>query len=434
MSRAESTRRLMAIALFACALAGCDRATATTPAAEGAGRRVVVVHPVKQPIARTVTQPATVHALNEATIYAQVAGYLTTITVDKGDVVKKGQLLATIEIPELEAEHREQLASKVQAQKELEAAKAALERAESTREASVAAVEQSRADQVLQTELYERKKALHLDKVISDQDLEIAAGHKKEADAALALAEAKVKEAEAAKHEASSRIDVASARVDTISAQVERVAARVAYAKIVSPLDGIVTHRFVDPGAMIQQASSSLTQTSPIVRVAQVDRVRVDFRVPEANVAAVATGQRVFLRTDAYRGRTFTGTVTRFSGALDLETRTMLVEAVYENKDRALMPGMFGEARLELERHDDALTLPAETIREHEGARVVFVVENGRARRKTVTTGIDTGAIVEILNGIDATQAVVLGSRLTDGTAVVAVERRSADRGGAKSE
>jgi RND family efflux transporter MFP subunit len=424
----------MAVALSACALAGCDRASATNPAAESAGRRVVVVHPVKQAIARTVTQPATVHALNEATIYAQVAGYLTTITVDKGDVVKKGQLLATIAIPELEAEYKEQLASRVQAQKELEAAKAELERVESTREASLAALEEARADQDLQNELYERKKSLHGDKVISDQELEIALGRKKEADAALALSQAKLKETEAAKHEAASRIDVAAARVDTISAQVERGAARVAYARIVSPLDAIVTHRFVDPGAMIQQASASLTQTSPIVRVAQVDRVRVDFRVPEANVAAVATGQRVFLRAEAYHGRTFTGTVTRFSGALDIETRTMLVEAEYDNKDRALMPGMFGEATLELERHEDALTLPAETLREHEGGRAVFVVENGTARRKLVKTGIDTGAIVEILSGIDASEAVVLGSRLTDGTAVVAVERKTAERVGAKSE
>src|SRR5262249_36772948 len=98
--------------------------------------------------------------------------------------------------------------------------------------------------------------------------------------------------------------------------------------------------RFVDPGAMIQQATASSTQSTPIVTVVQVDRVRVDFFVPEADVAQVASGQRVTLRVDAHKGRVFAGTVTRVSGVLDPTTRTMVVEAEYENGDHALRPGM----------------------------------------------------------------------------------------------
>lgn len=409
------------------ALAGCDRAAATNERPEAApqeAKRVVIVKPARQSIARVVTQPATVLALNEATLYAQVAGYLAEIRVDKGDLVEKDEVLATIAVPELEAEKRQVAASKAQAEAERVQAIVECERAESSRLAAEAGLKRGQADLDLQKQLYDRAKDLRSDGVVSIQELEIAEGRYKEAQASLTLEDAKLKEAAAAKRAAESQIEVAKAKVDTATALMEKIEARLAYAKIRAPFKGVVTRRFVDPGAMIQQATSS-SNASPVVTVVEIDRVRVDFQLPEAEVAHVATGQKVALKVDAYPERTFSGTVTRDAGALDPASRTMLVEAEYANEDRALRPGMFGEASLELERRANALTLPAEALRSHEGRRSVFVVENGVAHRRPVTAGLDNGPVVEIVKGLGDAESVVLGGgRLTDGAPVTALERK----------
>jgi multidrug efflux pump subunit AcrA (membrane-fusion protein) len=435
--RELSHRRIAGLAfVLAVALAGCDRAGAK-PSAQAAdvAKRVIVVHPTRQPISRTVTQPAKVFALNEATIYAQVAGYLGSIAVDKGDAVKKGDVLAVIEVPELEAERKQTLAMRRQVQAELKAAQVALDRAESTRLAAEAGLTRAQADTALQKALFERTKDLRADGVVSVQDLEVAEGRFKESQASMTLAQARLKEAEAAKREVESQIDVAAAKIETVSAQIEKIDARLSYSRIRSPLDGIVTHRWVDTGAMIQQATASSTQASPIVTVAEISRVRVDFQVPEVEFAHVAVGQHVWLRADAYPGRTFEGKVTRFAGALDPSTLTMLTEAEYECPDRALRPGMFGAATIELERRDEALTLPAEAVKSQEGKRVLFLVENGVAHRRVVQVGLDSGPTVEVAKGLTGGESVVVGGeRLTDGAPVVAVERKTDEQAGKTAE
>lgn len=419
-------RRSVGALLALAALAGCDRVAAASkdkPEAAETAKRVAVVKPVRRAVARTITQPANVLALNEATLYAQVAGYLAEIRVDKGDSVKKGDLLATIEVPELEAERAELAASVEQAKAEERAALVELDRAESTRLAADSGVKRAQADLRLQKGLFDRAKDLRSDGVISPQDLEIAQGRFEEAQAAVTLAEARLKEAEGGKAEAAARIEVARAKIATATAHLQRAEARLRYSKIRAPFSGLVTRRFVDPGAMIQQAVSS-TSASPLVALEEIDRVRVDFAVPESEVAQIASDERVSLQVDAYGARVFEGRVSRFAGALDPTTRTMLVEAEYDNRDHALRSGMFGRATLELERHEDALTVPAEAVRNQRGAHVLFVVENGRARRRTVELGLDSGPTVEIKKGLAPSESVVVGgARLTDDTPVVAVER-----------
>jgi RND family efflux transporter MFP subunit len=409
-------------------LAGCTRAAATTGTAKDAAnevaKRVVVIRPRRQDVLRTVTQPATVLALNEATLFSQVAGYLSSIRVDKGDTVKRGDVIATIEVPELLAERAQLAAAEAQARAELAAAVVELERTESSRLAAEAGHKRAIADLALKKSLYERAKDLHTDHVVSDQDLEVAEGGWKESAAALSLAEARVREAEAVMHEAEARIAVGKAKVETATAQLGRVIARIDYSTIHSPLSGIVTRRYVDPGALIQQATASSTQASPIVVVDDIDRVRVDFQVPEKDVAWVASGQTVTLAldVDAYEGRTFVGSVTRFAGALDT-SRTMLVEAEYENRDHTLRPGMFGRATLETGRHPDALTVPAEAVVTKDGGRFLHVVTGGRVHRRQVTVGFDRGATVEITKGLAPDELVVIGGgHLTDDMPVVTVE------------
>jgi RND family efflux transporter MFP subunit len=418
-------RSRIAVALSsALALSGCDHASAERKETAPDAKRVVVVRPVHQAIARSVTQPAEVIALNKATLYAQVAGYLNEITVDKGDPIEKGEVLATIAVPELEAEEKQLIATRGQAEAELAASNVELERVETTRLAAEAGVTRARVDVDLQKELYDRTKALFQDNAVPREELEIAEGHSKEADASLALAGAKLKETEAAKREAASRIEVAKAKVMTAQAALDRVEARLAYSKIRAPFKGFVAMRFVDPGEMIQQATASST-AQRILDVVEIDRVRVDFPMPEAEVAHVATGQSVRLHPYAWPGRTFECRVARFSAALDPATRTLLVEAEYDNAGTELRPGMYGDAVIELERRNDALALPAEAVRHFEGKRTVWVVEGGVAHRRVVEPGLDSGASIEIKSGLSGNETVVLGGRLTEGAVVIAVERKA---------
>lgn len=420
-------------------LAGCDRAAARGAPGAGKGdgpappaqpaKRVVVVKPTKRDVTRVVVQPANVIALNTATLFAQVAGYLAAIRVDKGDAVKAGDIIATIDVPELEAERLKLVASEAEARASVAAAQVEHERTASSVLAARAGQGRAEADLALKKSLHDRAKDLRADGVVSVQDLEVAEGAWKEAAAALTLAEARVKEAEATQHEADAKIEVSRARLETAHAELKRVDARIGYSTIRSPLKGIVTRRFVDPGALIQQATSGSTQSAPIVEVAEIDRVRVDFQVPEKDVAWVASGQAVSLSldVDAYRGRFFKGTVTRFSGALD-SARTMLVEAEYENADHALRPGMFGEATLETGRHVDSLTVPAEAVVTKGAARFLWVVAGGTVHRRKVEVGFDQGPVIEIVKGLEPTETVVVGAaRLTDGLPVVAVEKVATD-------
>ncbi len=426
------------------ALSGCERAgagagekAAAASSENSAAKRVVVVKPTRSVISRSVTQPANVIALNAATLYAQVAGYLTEIAVDKGDPIEKDQVLATIAVPELDAEQKQLTAERAEYEAEVAQASVELERAESARVAAEAGVARARADLDLQKALYDRAKDLRGDGVISIQDLEIAEGRYKESQASITLEDARLKEAEAAKREAESKIEVAKAKVATAAANLERVEARVAYSKIRGPFKGFVGMRYVDPGAMIQQATSSSTQASRILDVYEIDRVRVDFPVPEAEVSHVGTGQLVSLRVDAWPGRSFECRVTRFTASLDPASRTLLVEAEYENKGTELRPGMFGEATLEFERHANALTLPAEAIRTQGNKKTVFVVDGSTVHKRVVKLGIDSGPVVEVVEGIAAGESVVLGSgRLVDGAPVVALERKpeSAEATAEKSE
>ena len=383
-----------------------------------------------------IEQPATVRALNEATIFAQVAGYLATISVDKGDVVKRGDVVATIEVPELDAERQEVVAAQAQAEAEHVAAKVELERADSSLLAAQAGLKRAEADLALKKSLYDRAKDLRADNVVSVQDLEVAEGAWKESAAALSLGEARVKEADAVRHESEARILVAKAKVNSAAAKLGRIDSRIAYSKIRSPLNGIVTARWVDPGAMIQQATGTSTQAKPIVTIAEIDRVRIDTQIPEKDVAWIRIGQTVSLRVDvdAYRDRTFEGTVKRFAGALD-SSRTMLVEAEYDNPDHALCPGMFGSVALETGRHKDTLTVPAEAIGNQDGAKTLFVVVSGRVHRRVVETGFDHGPTVEITKGLSADELVVVGgARLTEDMPVEVVERSQTTAAAKKQE
>jgi membrane fusion protein (multidrug efflux system) len=364
MRHNQSHSRSILILLLASSLGllcGCKRST-SNPANEAAlpTANVQIVHPHRGEIARSITVPTfKLLAYQEATLYAKIAGYLKTITVDKGDFVKQGQLLAELEAPEM-------LADRAKYEAEVEAAEADYQRISEA-----------------------RKKA---------PDLVIP-----------------------------QTVDNAKAKYHVAKANLERLETLLGYAKITAPFAGVVTRRWVDPGAFIPAAtSSSAAQNAAVLTIMDSSQVRVQVAIPETEAPFVKNGVAVQVTVGELRGRIFDGTVTRYAHALDEATKTMLTEIEIPNPDGELIPGMYASVRLVVERKPDALLVPAESLVIEKNKTSVFTVAANKAKKVAVKTGFNDGISAEIVDGLRADDAVVLVGKqtLTDGQPVNAVEAK----------
>ena len=213
-------------------------------------------------------------------------------------------------------------------------------------------------------------------------------------------------------------VDEARGRLAIARAELERVDTLLRYTTLIAPFAGLVTARFVDPGAYVPAA------TAPVVTLADFRVIRAQVPVPEVEAALVRTGQPVRVSLDSLGGRAVEGTVSRLAFALDEATRTMLVEADLPNEDLSLRPGMFATVRIGLERHADALLLPAGALVMEKANAFAFVAEGGKAKKTPLKIGFNDGARVEVLSGLSGSEAVILAGKtaLADGAAVTVVE------------
>lgn len=182
------------------------------------------------------------------------------------------------------------------------------------------------------------------------------------------------------------------------------------YARITAPFSGIVVKRFVDRGAFIQTASTS-QNAAPIVVIANMDSVRIYIHVPESEERLVRPGTPVTLTAASDTGEPIKARVTRISSSLDLKSRTLLAEADLPNPGHKLIPGGYVTAKVALEKHPGVIALPASAVGSEKAGKFVFIVDKGKARRVTVTTGFDDGAFVEIQDGLKGNEEVVVTGR-----------------------
>ncbi len=307
-------------------LSACNRSGGqTTPAPPAPPKEVRTTHLMQGPITRSIVLPAQVIPFQEATLYAKVSGYLKTISVDKGDKVKAGEVLARMEIPELAA-------AKARQQAELQAASSDYER--------------------LQKAL-----ARTPDLVVPDT------------------------------------VDQAKGRFEVAKASLSQSETLLGYATITAPFAGIITQRYVDPGALIQANNAS----SAIVSLMDFSTVRLQVAVPEIEAAKVSVGQAVRVTTENLPGRHFDGKVTRFSYALDTTNRTMLAEAILQNQDLALRPGMLVTVKLGIERKEQAPLMPEEALVTERSNTFAYVVADGKAAKRPIKVGFNDGQNVEVL-------------------------------------
>jgi len=221
--------------------------------------------------------------------------------------------------------------------------------------------------------------------------------------------------------------DTADARLAKAKAALVHHEAMLRFSQISAPFAGVVTMRYVDPGAFVPAATASSNPTAAaIVAVMDYSTIRVRVGVPEIESARVTAGQPVIVTTDALPGRTFRGQVSRHTGALDEATRTLLVEADLPNKDLTLRPGMYVSVRIGVERHTGALLVPAAALIREKAAGFLFTLVDGKATRVPVKYGFMDGTNVEILEGIaDNTRVLIPGKApLVAGQVVTAVEAR----------
>jgi len=388
--------KTVSICLAALTMAACSRnAPVQARSDDGPKTATVAVAPVKTAtLSRTVVLTAEFKPYQDVDVMAKVAGYVKEINVDIGDHVTKGQLLATLEIPEMGDDLKRAQASVQHSQAEVQRAKDELERAKSAHDMTHLAY----------TRLNSVNKKESGVVLVAQQEIDDAHGKD-------LVAEAQVSAA-------ASALAAAQEQVAVSQAEKARVDTMMQYTKVTAPFTGVITKRYADTGSMIQAGTSSQTQSMPVVRLAQNDVLRLILPVPESSVPTVHLGQQVEVNVPTLH-RSFPGKVRRFADQLSLQTRTMDTEVDVENPGYVLVPGMYAEVNLTLASHPNVLSVPVTAVDvESEGSdtaakagRVMVVTPNNRVEVRKIELGMETANEVEVLSGLNDGDLVVVGSR-----------------------
>ena len=377
--------RLMHAATAAAILAAaaCSGSRAATESA-AALPTVAVVRVDRADLSRTLTLAAEFRPFQEVDIHAKVAGYVKSIFVDVGDRVKAGQELAILEIPEMRDEVQQNDAAVQRSAEDIKRAEAELQRAESAHQ--VAHLGSTRLAAVIKSR----------PNLVAQQDLDDAAARDR-------MAEAQVATAKAAQAVAQQQLAVSKA-------SASRTRTLLDYSRITAPFDGVVTHRYADTGSMIQAGTSSQTQTMPVVKLSQNNRLRLVIDVPESAVSGIHIGEPVQVRVDAV-GRSFPGAIARFARKVNPDTRTMETEVDVDNPDLTLVPGMYASTTITLDQARGVLAVPVLAVDRTEDKTSVLLVKDGRVDRRIIKVGLESPDRVEVASGLSEGDLVVIGSR-----------------------
>lgn len=335
---------------------------------------VQIVHPAGTTSSDEIALPGDTQAFVDTPIYARTSGYLKSWTSDIGAHVHKGQLLATIETPELD----QQLLS---ARSDLKTAQANLSLANSTA---------ARYTNLLKSNSVSKQET---DVVVSD-----AAAKQSVVDAALA--------------------------------NVRRIEQLQSFEKIYAPFDGVITARNTDIGALIEAGAN--TTPKELFHLGAINELRVFVAVPEAYSTAIKTGEKVSLTLDEYPGQSFIGTVARNSNSIDPASRTLNVEVDIPNLKGQLLPGAYVFAHFKVPPHASTLTLPANALLFRAQGLQVATVRDGKVHLVPITISHDQGATVQIAQGLAPTDDVILdpSDSITEGQQVRVINNSSRADGG----
>ncbi len=316
----------------------------------------------------------------EIDVMAKVAGYVKKIYVDVGDRVATGQLLAILEIPEMGDDITRAQASVERSGSEVARAKDEVQRAESAHQMTHLA--------------YERIFTVSKNRpgLVAQQEIDDARGRDLVSEAQVASAK--------------SALESAVQQVNVNKADQGRTKTMFEYTRVTAPFAGVITKRYADTGSMIQAGTASQTQAMPLVKLSQNSLLRLILPVPESAVPRVHVGQQVAVRVPTL-DRNFPGKVARFSGKVQSSSRTMETEVDVQNASLLLIPGMYAEVNLTMERRDAALAIPLAAAGE---SKVTVVTADNRVEIRKVELGIETANFVEVRSGLKEGELVVLGN------------------------
>ena len=391
-------RKLLAqtsMSLFSCLLASIVAATALLSSCSGGPEEkaqaggplptVGVTKVVKKSLGRQLTLSSELVPFQEIDVYAKESGYVKKLVVDYGTHVKADQVMAVLEIPELEAQLQQDQAEIKNAGNQVTRAQHELDRYQA------------------------QYKALHLQYTRLNGVFQSQPG---------IVAQQEVDDAQGKDLAASSQVDAGQAALEAAESQLGAVKAKLVhdqslfdYSKITAPFAGVVTDRYANLGTLVQAGTSSSTQAMPIVRLSEDDLFRLVIPVPESYVPYIKIGDPVSVRVPSLN-RTFPGKVARFSVDVREDTRTMHTEVDVSNPQRILMPGLYAEAKLNLEQQHDVPAIPIQALNHESEKTTVFVVDgNGVLEDRVVQVGLETASDAEVVSGLNPGELVVVSDR-----------------------
>lgn len=331
------------------------------------------------PAKRTLDLPGDLQAVIESPIFARADGYLSKRNVDMGDHVKAGQVMAEIETPELD--------------QQIQQARATLSNSQSSLKELQANITLAEANVRLAETTYQRWKILQQRGAIARQDFD-------EKDADFQVKKAQV---EAAQAKLASARDMVAAN----EANVRRLEQTKLFCHVKAPFDGIVTYRVIDVGTLVNSGNGGTNHE--IFRVADVRTMRIFVNVPQTWVGAIEDGQKAELRVQELPGKVFNPVVQHITHEVDTSNRSMLVVLQTPNPGALLLPGMFAQVRFATSRSVSTLLIPSDAmVNGKEGTRVATVDAGGTVRFKNIRVGNDFGNEVEVLDGLNANDLVIM--------------------------
>ncbi|MGA2659249.1 MAG: efflux RND transporter periplasmic adaptor subunit [Verrucomicrobiota bacterium] len=318
---------------------------------------VAVCPVVREDLFNQLTIPAFFRPYQEVELHAKVSGYVSEINVDFGDHVKAGQVLATLEVPELQDQLRNAVAVEQKAEADYRAAHLNYTR--------LSAVQKERPD------------------VVAQNDVDTA----------------------------QAKDGMAEAAINAAKADVGRYNTLVSYTKITAPFDGVVTHRYVDQGALIQSGTTSETQSLPVVRVSDNYHLRLDLWPSVDYVKDIHLEDTLEVQVQSLGMKSFEGKIKRFSDRVDAATREMRTEIEVPNPTLEIVPGMYAYVVLKLQKRPQALSIPAQAVSGEEKPTVYLVNANHEIEERAVTLGLGTPDRYEVTSGLREGDLVLVGPR-----------------------
>jgi RND family efflux transporter MFP subunit len=388
----QNTKRRVYIALLITAgflagiLAGCGDARKAEAEDAAHAPTAPVVKVARRNLSNTLEIASEFQPLQEIEVYAKVSGYIKKLYVDWGTHVKKGQLLAELEIPELQQQLQQDEASARRSDQDLLRAREELNRAESAYNVAhltytrLADVQKSRPELVAQEEIDAAR----------GKDLEASAGVSSAKDA----------------------VSAAEQGCLASEAALGKDEAMFAYSRITAPFDGVVTQIYAYTGALLPAGTSSNKGDLALCQLSENDILRLVIPVPERAVADVHVGDSVDIEVSQAKN-SFTGKIIRFSDQIETQTRTMHTEVQVPNPNYLLVPGMYASVKIPLRSAANVLSVPVQAVESSGSGQgtVLLVNASNRVEKREVKLGIRTATEAEILSGLNENDSVIFGEQ-----------------------